>query len=125
MGASSGGYRCRVAEIRDATWDDFDAVFDLLDARSRAAFGVSEQQREFLRQRWELPGYDKWVAVEQGTILGHAGLDEDQHFVHAATDPDVGDALLAHLEHEARARGFVHVSASAVPEDEPLYSALE
>jgi hypothetical protein len=28
MGASSGGYRCRVAEIRDATPDGFDAVFD-------------------------------------------------------------------------------------------------
>jgi hypothetical protein len=31
MGASGGGYRCRVAEIRDATPDDFDAVFELLE----------------------------------------------------------------------------------------------
>ena len=56
MGASGGGYRCDVAEIRDATWDDFDAVFGLLDARSRAAFGISEQQPAFLRGRWE-PGF--------------------------------------------------------------------
>jgi mycothiol synthase len=125
MGALNGGYRCRVAEIRDATWDDFDAVFDLLDARSRAAFGISGEQREFVRQRWELPGYGKWVAVAAGAVVGYAGLDEDQDFVHTATDPDVGDALLAHLEQQARARGFGHLSATAVPEDEPLHSALE
>ena|SRR6476646_171424 len=46
MGASGGGYRCRVAEIRDATPDDFDAVFELLDVRSRAALGTVVQEHE-------------------------------------------------------------------------------
>ena len=32
-----------------------------------------------------------------------------QDFVHAAKDPDVGDALLAHVEEHARERGFPHV----------------
>jgi ribosomal protein S18 acetylase RimI-like enzyme len=114
-----------VAEIRDATWDDFGAVFELLDVRSRAAFGISEQKPEFLRQRWELPGYEKWIAAAGGAVVGYAGLDEDQEFVHTAPDPDVGDALIAHLEDRARARGFDHVTATAVPEDEPLYAALQ
>jgi mycothiol synthase len=125
MGASGGGYRCRVAEIRDATPDDFDAVFALLDARSRAAFGTSEQQPEFLRQGWALPGYGKWVAVAGGAVVGYAGLDEDQEFVHTAADPTVGDELLAHVEHQARVRGFDQLSATAVPEDEPLDAALQ
>jgi mycothiol synthase len=125
MGASGGGYRCRVAEIRTATWDDFDAVFSLLEARSRAAFGVSQEQPEYLRQRWELPATGKWVAVQGGAVVGYAGLDDDQDFVHTAADEDVGDALLTHVEQQARERGFPHVAATAVPEDEPLYSALQ
>jgi len=124
MGASGGGYRCRVAEIRDATWDDFDAVFGLLDARSRAAFGISQQKPEFLRQSWELAANGKWVAVEDGTVIGYVGLDEAQELVHAATDLEVGDALLAHAEQQARVRDFDHVAATTVPEDVPLHSAL-
>jgi ribosomal protein S18 acetylase RimI-like enzyme len=125
MGALSGEYRCVVAEIRDATSEDFDAVFELLDARSRAAFGISEQKPEFLRQRWEMPGNGKWVAVDGGTVVGYAELDEAQEAVQAARDPGVGDALLAHVEQHARFRGFDHVAVTAVPEDEPLYAALQ
>jgi ribosomal protein S18 acetylase RimI-like enzyme len=125
MGASGGGYRCRVAEIRDSTPADFDAVFELIDTRSRAAFGVSEQKPEYLRQRWALPGYDKWVAVDDGAIVGYAALDEDQEFVHTAADATVGDELLAHVERQARARGFGQLSATAVPEDVPLSAALQ
>ena len=51
-----------MAEIRDATWEDFDAVVELLDTRSRAVFGVSEVQADHVRQRWELPGFERgWV----------------------------------------------------------------
>jgi ribosomal protein S18 acetylase RimI-like enzyme len=124
MGASEGGYRCRVPEIRDATTDDIAAVFELLAARSRAAFGASEEKPEYLGDRWALPGYGRWVAVAGGAVVGYAGLDEDQDFVHVAVDPDVGDALLAHVEHQARSRGFDHLTATAVPEDAPLYRAL-
>jgi mycothiol synthase len=125
MGALSAEYRCPVTDIRDATEDDFEAVFDLLDARSRAAFGISEQKPVFLRQRWELPGMQKWVAADGGQIVGYAGLDEDQDFVHTALDPAVGDALLAHVEDQARLRGFDHVATTAVVEDEPLYALLQ
>jgi ribosomal protein S18 acetylase RimI-like enzyme len=113
-----------VAAIRDATEDDFEAVFELLDARSRAAFGISQQKREHLRQRWGLPSTGKWVAVENGAVLGYVSLEEDQSLVHAATDPELGDALLAHVEHQARIRGYAHVDVVAVPEDVPLYDAV-
>lgn len=125
MGAHPGGYRWRVAEIRSATWDDFDAVFELLDARSRAAFGISQEQTAFLRQRWNSPGNGRWVAVADGSIAGYVALTEAQSLTHAATDPVVGDALLAHVEEQARERGFDHVAATAIPEDEPLYGALQ
>jgi mycothiol synthase len=114
-----------VADIRDATEDDFEAVFELLDARSRAAFGISQQKREHLRQHWGLPSTGKWVAVENGAIVGYAELAEDQDFVHAASDPDAGDALIAHVEQDARARGFAHVAVTALPEDLPLYGAVQ
>jgi ribosomal protein S18 acetylase RimI-like enzyme len=111
--------------IRDATSDDFGAVFELLDLRSRAAFGISDQKPEYLRQRWELPGLGKWVAVEDGAVAGYAALGEDQEVVHAAIDPVVGDALFAHVEHQARGRGFPHVAVTAVPEDKPLHAAVQ
>ena len=113
-----------MSEIRDTTEDDFDAVFDLLDARSRAAFGISAEQPAFLRQRWDMPSTGTWVAVEDGVIVGYASLDEDQEFVHAAKDPVVSDALLAHVENQARSRGFPRVAVVAVEEDAPLYAAV-
>jgi mycothiol synthase len=125
MGALTAEYRCSVTDIRDATEDDFEAVFDLLVARSRAAFGFSAEQPAFLRQRWDSPATDNWVAVEHGAIVGYVSLDEGQDFVHAAVDPDVGDALIAHVEHQARARGFRRAEVIAVPEDVPLYNAVE
>src|SRR5205823_13289714 len=66
-----------------------------------------------------------WVAVADGSVVGYVALGESHDLVHAAVDPDVGDALLAHVEREARNRGFDHVAATAVPEDVPLYEALQ
>jgi ribosomal protein S18 acetylase RimI-like enzyme len=125
MGALRAEYRCAVAEIRDATWDDFDAVFELLAARSRAAFGVSGQTTEHLRQRWEQPANERWVAVEDGRVVGYATLQEDHELGVAAVDAATGDALLTRAEEAARARGFGHVSAIAVREDEPFWALLE
>jgi ribosomal protein S18 acetylase RimI-like enzyme len=106
--------------VRPGTDDDFDAVFELLDARSRAAFGVSELQRSHLHEAWTRPGSDRFVAESHGAIAGYAELDETHTVVHAARDPDVGDALLAQIEERARERGFSHLEVTVVPEDEPL-----
>jgi mycothiol synthase len=113
-----------VTDIRDATWEDFDAVFALLDARSRAAFGISQQKPEYLRQEWNLPGNGRWIAVADEDVVGYVQLDESQNVVHAALDPAVGDALLAHVEAQARGRGIDHVAITAVPDDVPLYEAV-
>src|SRR5258705_419289 len=83
MGAFSAEYRCPMTDIRAATENDFVAVFDLLTARSRAAFGISSEQPAFLRQRWDAPSTDNWVAVENGAVVGYASLDENQDFVPA------------------------------------------
>jgi mycothiol synthase len=125
MGALGAEYRCPVPDIRDATWDDFDAVVDLLAARSRAAFGVSGVSPDHVRQRWELPGTATWVAVDGEALVGYAQLEEDQSLGVAATDPALGDALLARAEHEGRARGFDHLAVTAVREDVPLWALVE
>ena len=116
----------RVAWLRGATWDDFDEIVDLLDARSRAAFGVSEVRPEYVRQRWEAPGYDSgWVAVDGNRIAGYAALDGTQDMLHAAVDAAVGDALLERVAERARERGFDHIAVTAVPDDVPLWSLVE
>ena len=114
-----------MTDIRPVTESDFDAVFDLLTARSRAAFGISSEQPAFLRQRWDAASTDNWVAVEDDAVVGYASLDENQDFVHAAKDPEVGDALIAHLERHARDRGFPSLAVVAASEDAPLYEAVQ
>jgi len=120
MGALRAEYRCPVAEIRGFEPDDFDQVFDLLDARSRAIFGRSEVGKELRRQWLSVPGTDGWVAVEAEAIVGHATLNESHDVGVAAVDPAVNDALLATVETRARERGFDTLVVVTVPEDEPL-----
>ncbi|MDX6452509.1 MAG: mycothiol synthase [Gaiellaceae bacterium] len=111
--------------IRETTDADFEAVFDLLAVRSRAAFGISAEQPAFLRQRWDAPSTDNWVAVEDAAIVGYASLDESQYFVNAAKDPAVGDALIAHVEQHARDRAFAYVAVVAAAQDAPLYDTVQ
>jgi mycothiol synthase len=115
----------RVTTIRTATWGDFDEVVELLSARSRAAFGISQVKAIDVRYRWELPGYERWVAVDNDRLVGYSALDGTQDVVHAAADPDVGDMLLEQLEERAQQRGFDHLSVIVVPEDVPLWSLVE
>jgi ribosomal protein S18 acetylase RimI-like enzyme len=115
-----------VGAIRETTPADLDEVVELLAARSRAVFGVSEVQREQVAQSWELPGYDiGWVAVANGGIVGHAALDATHDVVHAAADPADADALLERVEQRARERGFDDVGVRVVPEDGPLYGLVQ
>ena len=109
--------------VREAKDPDLDAVFTLLEERSRAAFGVSELQREHLETTWRLGTH--WVADADGDIIGYAHLSPGQSLTLAAVDPAVGDEVLRAAEAEARRRGFDHVSVTAVPEDAPLWSLVE
>lgn len=125
MGASRGGYRCRVADIRTAQPQDVEGIFDLLSTRSRAAFGISEIVREHVAQALgRANGTDRWVAVAGSEIVGYAALDRAQDLVHAAVDPGVGDALLARAEARAVERGFSHIAITTVAEDQPLSSLV-
>ncbi|HWD37313.1 MAG TPA: GNAT family N-acetyltransferase [Fimbriimonas sp.] len=96
--------------IRPATWDDLDAVFDLLSTRDRALYGISDLQLEHLRIDWELPsftvGLDNWVAEAGGALAGYASLEWGHNLVHTAADPDTGDALLGPIVERARALGL-------------------
>jgi ribosomal protein S18 acetylase RimI-like enzyme len=108
-------------EIRRTTEGDFDGVFDLLDARSRAVFGISELQRDWLRHSWDLA--DTWVADDNGAIVGYAALTSASELSHSASDPDVADALLEQVVARAHERGLRHLEVTVVPQDKPL-SAL-
>jgi len=114
-----------VLEIRPWLGEDFDEVFELLDTRSRAVFGVSEQQPAYVRQDLEVPGTDSWVARRGDRVVGHASLREDQDASITAVDVEAGDVLLSALELRARERGFDRVAITAVPQDEPLYELVQ
>ena len=126
MGASEGGYRCRVADIRTARPDDLDGIYDLLSTRSRAAFGISEILRDHVAHALNrMNGTDRWVALDGTEIVGYAALDSSQELVHAAVDPKIGDALLAQAEARAAEREFGHVAVTSVAEDKPLSALVE
>jgi GNAT superfamily N-acetyltransferase len=115
-----------VADIRTARADDLDGIFDLLSTRSRATFGISEVEREHVAHALAgANGTDRWVALDNTSIVGYAALDSSQELVHAAADAETGDALLARAETRARERGFARLDVTAVPEDRPLTSLVE
>jgi GNAT superfamily N-acetyltransferase len=108
MGACKGGYRCRVAEIRGATWDDLEAVNALL---------AREVDLDQLRRRWQLPAFDlardTWLTIEGGHVAGYAELQPNQELT--LTSP----ALLEHAERRARERGFDVLTVTATPDRPP------
>jgi len=116
MGASSGEYRCPVP-IRDAEPTDLDAVFELLAARNRAAFGTTSLERKSVELDFALPGTDRLVAAEP-EVVGFGSLDSAQRVEVAA--PTAGDELLAALAERARARGFEQVNAIVAHADAPF-----
>lgn len=114
-----------MAEIREATWNDFDAVLALTDAQRRAAVGGSNVEAAELRLRWGLPGFRGWVAAEGDRVVGHASLDATQQASVTAADPLVGDALFARVERGAHERSFDHVVVTAVRDDTALWALVE
>ena len=113
-GGLAAEYRCSMTDIRPATEGDFDAVFDLLTARSRAAFGISSEQPAFLRQRWDAPCDGQLGRGRERHGRRLRSLDENQDFVHAAEGSRRRDALIAHLERDAR-RPRLPISRRSLP----------
>src|SRR6266436_6703846 len=85
----------RSEPVRDATWDDFDSVAQMLARQSRAAGGGPAERPEFVRTEWELPGFevgrDNWV----GPGRGYSAVTPAGALVLAARDETAADALLA------------------------------
>ncbi len=102
--------------IRPAEPDDLDAVYELLAARSRAAFGATSLERKEVVQSFALSGTDHLVAVA-AEVVGYGSLDSTMRLDVAAP---MGDELLAALEARARARDFRQVSAIVAQSDLPF-----
>jgi mycothiol synthase len=108
--------------IRPATWDDLDAVFDLLSIRNRALYGISDLQLDHLRIDWALPGFtvgaDNLVAQEGGAVVGYAALEWGHNVLLAAPDPETGDALLTRIVERAHRLGLETLQFKTLGEDE-------
>jgi mycothiol synthase len=114
-----------VPEIRAATVDDAEQVFELLDARSRAAFGTSEVSRPLVLRELRRSVDDRFVAVEDGRVVGYAHVRPSHDVVVATGDAATADALLAAVEERARARDVEAIEATVVAADAPFRSLVE
>ena len=112
-------------EIRDATVDDAEQVFELLDARSRAAFGTSEVSRAIVLREIHRSVDDRFVAEEDGRVVGYAHVRPTHDVVVAAGNAATADALLARVEERARAHDIAAVEATVVAADELFHSLVE
>jgi mycothiol synthase len=114
-----------VPEIRAATVDDAEQVFELLDARSRAAFGSSEVSRPLVLGEIGRSVEDRFVAEENGRVVGYGHVRPTHDVVVAAGDAPTADALLAAVEERARARDITAIEATVVAADEPFHSLVQ
>jgi ribosomal protein S18 acetylase RimI-like enzyme len=114
-----------VPEIRAATVDDIEEIFELLDARSRAAFGRSEVSRPLVEAELRRSLEDRFVAEERGRVVGYAHVRPWNEIVVAAGDAATADDLLACVEGSARERGAEAVKATVVEQDEPFHALVQ
>jgi predicted N-acetyltransferase YhbS len=114
-----------VPEIRAATVDDAEQVFQLLDERSRAAFGASEVSRPLVLAELRRSVADRFVAEANGRVVGYAHVQPTNGVVVATSEAAIGDALLACVEERAREKGAAAIEATVVAEDVPFHSLVE
>jgi ribosomal protein S18 acetylase RimI-like enzyme len=114
-----------VPEIRAATIDDAEQVFELLDARSRAAFGASEVSRRLVVGEIGRSVDDRFVAEENGRLVGYAHIRPTHDVVVATGEAETADALLACVEERARARDIAAIEATVIAADAPFHSLVQ
>jgi mycothiol synthase len=116
-------------EIRPAGWEDFDAVCELLSARSRAVHGVSDILPEHVRADWELEsfevGRDNWVAVEDRRLAGYAAVSPTRELDLATGDATAGEALLAAAIERSCERGLDAIRVFVSAADEQVHALVE
>jgi mycothiol synthase len=114
-----------VPEIRAATVADIDQVLELLEARSRAAVVRSQVSRPFVDAELRRSVDGRFVAEENGRVVGYGHIRPTNNVVVAAGDPATGDALLAQVEQRAREGGADEIEATVVAEDVPFYALVQ
>lgn len=112
-------------EIRAATVDDAEQVFELLDARSRAAFGTSEVSKPLVLAELGRSVDDRFVAEQDGRVVGYAHVRPTNDIVVATGDAATADALLASVEDRARAHDVAAIEAAVVAQDVPFRSLVQ
>src|SRR5262249_3353247 len=81
------GYR-EAVPVREATAEDVDAVFALLERRNLAVFGESQLEPRWIEYTLAQNGCDCLVAEDEGRVTGWASLDSDHDFTLAAVSDD-------------------------------------
>lgn len=103
--------------LRGATWDDFEAVVDLLARQRRASTGLAGVRAELVRAEWELPsfevGRDNWLAGSDG----YAAVSPKGSLVLTAPDDETAAKLLALAVARARERGLARLELAPVAGD--------
>jgi ribosomal protein S18 acetylase RimI-like enzyme len=113
-----------VPEIRAATVDDAELVFELLDARSRATFGRSDVSRPLVLGEIRRSVEDRFVAADGARVVGYAHVRPGGEIAVATAEEATADALLAAVEERARAKGMKGIEATVVSEDVPFHSLV-
>jgi N-acetylglutamate synthase-like GNAT family acetyltransferase len=113
-----------VPEIRAATIDDVEQVYELLDVRSRATFGRSEVLRRHVESELRRSVADRFVAEEGGRIVGYAHVRPSGDVVVATADASTADELLACVDERARERSIDVIEATVVAEDRPFHELV-
>ncbi len=89
--------------IRAPTFDDVEAIAEVLLADDLADAGLSVYDADFVRDQWSSPGFDlatdAWVVLDpDGTAIAHANVMPD--------GPDLVKSWgVVHLEHRGRGIG--------------------
>jgi mycothiol synthase len=104
--------------IRNFSWNDFDAVFDCRAAVTGIADADAEEERSHFRARLELPGADPldnvFIAEQSGEFVGSAiaavepAIDRavgEFGVIQSALGQGIGRLLLARLERRAHEAG--------------------
>ncbi|HIF12300.1 MAG TPA: GNAT family N-acetyltransferase [Dehalococcoidia bacterium] len=104
--------------IRNFSWNDFDAVFDCRAAVTGIADADAEEERSHFRARLELPGADAldnvFIAEQSGEFVGSAiaavepAIDRavgEFGVIQSALGQGIGRLLLARLERRAHEAG--------------------
>jgi len=111
--------------VREATGEDVDAVFALLERRNLAVFGESELESRWIEHTLAQNGCDCFVAEDDGRVVGWASLDSDHDFTLAAVSDDGAGELFFRVEELAAERGFDSLTNIVVREDTQQWSLLE